>query len=426
MKQSLLLFIILCTAYTFAQPNWQPVQNIMPNTDNQRFDDVFFLNKDLGWAANGFFASVYKTTDSGKNWVKQLDEANIRGDFYFRNIEFLNENIGFLGTLNGVLFKTTNGGSTWSSITTISPNPNAICGLDAVGSNTIYGCGAFFEPAHIIKSTDSGNTWEYKNMSTQANALVEIKFINQDTGYVAGRSDTGAIILKTTNGGSTWNEIYNSNTPGQYVWKLQILDNNPNIIFGSVDTNAPNVGKLIKTTDGGLTWTSFDAPESNIQAVGFINENRGWMGGHTTGFYETNDGGQTWINQNIGSNLNRIFIINSSLAYASGTTIYKFTEETLNTTNFENNKNSKSLAITFIDNPVTNSLEFAVNFKGNDNILINLYDVNGKFIQRIKRDIITKKSTKNYSFNVEHLSNGTYIIEIHNNLGRTAKKFLKK
>jgi hypothetical protein len=44
-------------------------------------------------------------------------------------------------------------------------NPEAICGLDAVGESTVYGCGAYFTPAYIIKSTDSGDNWHYIDMS---------------------------------------------------------------------------------------------------------------------------------------------------------------------------------------------------------------------------------------------------------------------
>lgn len=419
------LIIVLFSLIAYGQPSWQPVPNIIPNANNQRFDDVYFLNENLGWAANGRYAAVHKTTDGGLTWTEQLNETDLVGDFYFRNIVFLNENIGFLGTLDSTFFKTIDGGENWTVVNNISPNPNAICGLDVVGSSTVYGCGAFFHPAHIIKSTDSGSTWQFIDMSAYADALVEIKFLTESIGYVGGKSSTGAIILKTTDGGVTWNEIFNSNTPGHYVWKLQFLDSNNDIIFGSIDTPAPTHGKLIKSTDAGANWSSFDAPDSKIQAVGFINENTGWMGGHTAGFYETNDGGQTWTNINIGSNLNRIFIINSSLAYASGTTVYKFTTETLNTTNFTDNYTQNPLAIEFNKNPVKHTLELTIDYKSSDNILINLYDINGKLLKQLQRDIILAQTKKEYSFDVSKLAKGSYIIEFHNNLGRISKKFNK-
>ncbi|WP_323788177.1 YCF48-related protein [Psychroserpens sp.] len=423
MKLATLFFLLFSLSLT-AQPTWQPAPNIISNANGQRFDDVFFLNENLGWAANGYYAAVYKTTDGGLNWTEQLNENNIPGGYYFRNIEFLNEDIGFIGTLNGAFFKTIDGGSNWTEVTNITPNPNAICGLDAVGTSTIYGCGAYFNPAHIIKSTDSGDTWTFIDMSSYSDGLVEVLFLDELTGFASGRASDGGIILKTIDGGLTWTEIYNTNLSGEYVWKLQTLEGNSNVMFGAVSSTGGNNGKLIKSIDGGVSWNSFESVETEIQAVGFITENHGWMGGHTTGFQETLDGGQTWTDLNIGNNLNRIFIINSTRAYASGTTVYKYTDETLNVQDFSQ-VDHQHLDIKILENPVESNLQFTINFESDDNILIELYDISGKFLKQLSRDVITQKTLKNYNFNVSNLVSGTYFIDFHNNSGRSALKFIK-
>ncbi|GAA4269854.1 YCF48-related protein [Hyunsoonleella aestuarii] len=407
------------------QATWQNIPNSLTNQSNQRFDDVFFINENIGWAANGAYAAVYKTINGGLSWTEQLTETQLGGNYYFRNIEFLNENIGFLGTLNNELLKTIDGGSNWSVVSNITPIPPAICGIETSGDSTVYGCGAYFAPAFVIKSTDNGNTWQYLDMSSYANALVEVVFLNENTGFVSGRNDNGGIILKTTDGGTSWSELYNTNTPGEYVWKMQVLENNNDVIFGAVSSVYPNNGSLIKTTDAGLNWSSFDAPETDIQAVGFINENKGWMGGHTTGFYETNNGGLSWTNLNIGNNLNRIFIINSSLAFAGGTSLYKYTEETLNL-EYSNEEKRNQLNLTLMQNPVKTLLEFTIEFPFHDNLLIELYDIDGKFIKQLTRDRLSTKTTKQYSFSVEDLNSGTYLLNLHSNTGRQFIKFIKE
>lgn len=420
-----LKLLLIFFTYTIYGQTWQTT-SIPPNANGQRFDDVFFLTDALGWAANGYYASVYKTVDGGITWTEQLNESMLGGNYYFRNIEFLNADIGFLGTLNGKVFSTSDGGANWSEILNIAPNPPAICGFSAIGSSTVYGCGAYFSPAYIIKSTDSGTTWSYIDMSPHANTLVEIKFLTEAMGFACGSNNSGAIILKTTDGGSSWTEIFNSNIPGEYVWKLQILEDSPNVLFGAVSSVSPFNGKLIKSTDNGINWNSYDAPETDIQAVGFINENVGWMGGHTTGFYETVNGGLSWTSLNIGSNLNRIFIINSSLAYASGTSIYKFTDETLDTDSVSENP-SKSLSIQLHNNPVTSVLKLSIYFPSNDNMLIELYDSKGSYIRQLSREIITSsKIQKEYSFPVDDLPTGVYYINFHNNFQRQSLKFIKQ
>lgn len=417
--------IVLFSLSLSAQIQWRPLASIVSNENNQRFDDVFFLNDELGWALNGAYAAVYKTTDGGITWILQLSELTpaLPENYYFRNIEFLNENIGFVGTLNGVFFKTTNGGTSWTKVTNFTKNPPAICGLDAVGTTTVYGCGAYFSPAYIIKSIDSGQTWQYIDMSSFANALVEILFLNEDTGYVSGKNAQGGVVLKTTDGGVTWTEVFNTNIAGEYVWKLQLLSTNENVIFGSVETEMPNSGKLIKSLNAGLTWVSKDFPDVNVQAVGFLSETHGWMGGHATGFYETIDGGNTWTNTNVGSNLNKIFILNNDLAYASGTTVYKFSPGSLRTNQFIEKERVPLKAIVQ-SNPIKDKLRLSIEFLESDHLIIELYDANGKLINELKQDYIDKSGVKKYEFDFPY-SNGVYIINLHTNTGRQSIKIIK-
>lgn len=421
--------LLFCTISIQAQLQWRPLASAISNPNNQRFDDVFFINDNVGWAANGAYASVYKTVDGGATWTLQLNEAMLGGNYYFRNIEFLNENIGFLGTLNGVVFKTIDGGQNWNPITNFPTNPPAICGLDAVGTSTIYGCGAYFSPAYIIKSTDSGATWQYINMSAYANALVEITFLDENVGYASGATNTGGVILKTTDGGATWTQIYNTNVAGEYVWKLQILSSNSNVIFGSVEANEPNFGKMLRSTDGGATWVSKPLPYASVQGIGFMTENHGWAGGFRATanlifpILETTDGGDTWTDIGVGSNLNRVFILSDHLAYASGTTIYKYSDESLGNPNFAEN-NRIPLNVKILPNPVKDKLNVAIEFTESDHVVIELYDATGRFIKTFKVDTIEKGSTKKYSFDFPYAS-GTYLLNLHNDTGRQSVKFVK-
>lgn len=417
--------LLLSSLSLFAQLQWRPLTSILTNIDNQRFDDVFFLNDNIGWAANGAYAAIYKTVDGGATWTLQLSENSdiLPGNYYFRNVEFLDENIGFVGTLNGKFLKTVDGGNNWTEVTNFTTNPLAICGIDAVGSSTVYGCGAYFMPAYIIKSVDSGTTWTYIDMSSYANALVEILFVDENIGYAAGNDDSGGVILKTTDGGLTWNSIYNSNVPGEYVWKLQILFSDPNILLGSVESVSPFLGKFIKSTDNGVNWVTKTAPETIIQAMGFISENHGWIGGHTTGFYETTDGGDTWINTNVGSNLNRIFIINDHLAYASGSTIYKFSEAPLGTADFKETPRIP-LRASVLPNPIKDKLNIEIEFLESDHLVLDLYDALGHHIKLLQKDNINASVKKLYSFDFPY-ARGVYFVDIHTNTGRQSIKFIK-
>lgn len=418
MKKITLIFSLLSAMFQ-AQYSWTTLSS-PPSYGNVRYDDVFFLNENLGWAAKGGNGAVFKTTNGGVTWTQQT-VSNIPNEYY-RNIEFLNENVGFLGTLNNNFYKTTNGGVSWERVNNISPYPEAICGLDCVGTSTIYGCGAFFFPAYIIKSTDSGNTWQYIDMSAYADALVEISFINENVGFVSGSDVDGAVILKTLDGGATWTKIYNSNVEGEYVWKMQFLDNNT--IFGSIESLNQKPGKLLKSFNGGVTWETKDFPDTFVQAVGFTSPTHGWMGGHFSGFHETFDGGNTWTDIGIGSSLNRIFVINNNLAYAAGTNVYKMTTGSLGAHEIPKEKQERKLNIEIGPNPVKDKLNLSVHFTHSDHIIVGLYDVSGKFIKNILKDNTNEKGLKKYSLDFNY-PKGNYLLDVHSNLGRQSIKIIK-
>jgi photosystem II stability/assembly factor-like uncharacterized protein len=412
-----LFLVLFCISFQFVsgQLSWSET-NI--NNSPSRYDDVFFLNENLGWAADGGGAKVFKTTDGGDSWVQQFQD----GLNYFRNIEFLNENIGFLGTLNGSFFKTANGGQTWQPISVNNLPEITICGLDCVGTTTVYGCGAYFQPAYVIKSSNSGATWQFIDMSAYATALVEVLFVTENIGFVSGQNQNGGVILKTINGGLTWSIIYQTTIPGEYVWKLQILDSNPTIMFGSVSSVAPFNGKVIKSINSGVSWTSNDVPDTNVQAVGFITENHGWMGGHGSGFLETFDAGATWNDTNIGSSLNRIFFVNQNVAYTSGNSIYKL-DTTLSTSNFEIIE-PKQIEVRIAPNPVEDKLTIEIDFERKNNLLLELYSIDGKLLKQLFREANVSLGSKTYTFDFPY-PKGSYFLNVHTNSDRQSIKIIK-
>ncbi|GEP51434.1 hypothetical protein FNO01nite_21060 [Flavobacterium noncentrifugens] len=402
----------------FSQATWHELPSI-PQSQS-RYDDIFFLNPDLGWAADGWGSAVYKTTDGGQNWQQE----NVSTEEYYRNIEFLNENIGFLGSLSHNFYKTIDGGNTWTTVTNIPGDVPAICGLDAVGDHTIYGCGAYFGPAYVIKSVDSGNTWQYIDMSAYAEKLVEVLFVDENTGYASGSDLTGGVVLKTTNGGTSWTKLYSTGIVGEYVWKLQRLASNTQIMFGSVESVAPLNGKLIKSVDGGVNWVSKEVPDSDIQAVGFLTENHGWMGGHHTGFLETFDSGNTWIDTGLGISLNRIQFLGDNLAYCSGNHIYKFSDENLSISETAKPK-VHDLDVKVHPNPLRNNLDFTVDFPKANHLIISIFDTQGKLVKMLQKETISVPGKKEYSFPFPYKA-GAYFLSLHHDIGAQSVKLIKK
>ncbi|MBK5284533.1 MAG: hypothetical protein JJE25_03960, partial [Bacteroidia bacterium] len=204
MKTKLLITAALVFIYlhSFAQGGWT-----LPNQPNwgNRVDDIFMVNTQIGYAVAGD-GKIAKTTDGGDNWIT-INQDSI----YCRSVEFINTQKGFVGGFPGqtnttkLLRMTTDGGSTWTDLTSLlDPRARGICGLAIPDSNTIYGCGNFFQDsAYIVKSTDGGSTWSFIDMHTYASHLIDMYFLNKDTGFVTGSSPSpsfSGIILYTTDG----------------------------------------------------------------------------------------------------------------------------------------------------------------------------------------------------------------------------------
>ena len=299
---------------------WQPL-NGAPYAG--RHDDISFINENLGGAVNSS-GEIYKTTNGGKNWMKQF-----QSDSYFRSVGFANDSVGWAGTVDSasILYLTIDGGSTWTEIENIpEPKPKRICGMSVINDSTMYACGAFDGTPRFIKTTDRGKTWTVKDMYFYVGTLIDIYFLDSQRGFLVGGNkesfpkNTKPMVIYTDDGGNTWKNRFVGKNNG-WCWKIAF----PTQQIGYISVEVFDRAYVLKTTNGGFTWTEKEIPDNyDIQGIGFINANVGWVGGYGNTSITT-DGGNTWHLVDFGERLNRFRIFNDTLAYASGRTLYKFT-----------------------------------------------------------------------------------------------------
>jgi photosystem II stability/assembly factor-like uncharacterized protein len=309
--------------------------------NSYRFDDIYFLNADTGFAINFAYAHddgyVARTYDGGNTWQKVWDSTGIA----FRDICFATPQRGWIGTLESglnpgdtiILYETTDGGTTWFPTPNLpGPRPAGICGMNHVTDSIIVGVGRYPGPAGFYKTTDQGATWTYNDLDSLAGGLVDVYFMDPDTGFAVGTDGnyfTGkGRILATVDGGASWHIAHTSLHTQEICWKISF----PSRQVGYVSLEAfANSGwqYCLKTTDGGLTWTDINVstgggPTGNydIEGIGFLNDSTGWIGGDNKTYF-TQDGGATWTAQTWGNTINRFRIFNDSLAFAAGEKVYR-------------------------------------------------------------------------------------------------------
>lgn len=198
---------------------------------------LHFLSVDTGFAGTQG-GNLMKTTDGGVTWTSSdFDPVNDQGDV--NDVKFHDADHGVLTTsYNGTYF-TTDGGTTWvPASTSPSMGQYALCYADAT---TLFSCG---NNQSIFKSTDGGDTWTSSFQGAFQSVALGIDFLDADNGVVT--SEEGA-YFKTTDGGATW-------TPGT-------IPNQSGLMRGVVMLDLDNIfvcampGQVFRTVDGGASWT---------------------------------------------------------------------------------------------------------------------------------------------------------------------------
>lgn len=183
-----------------------------------------FINSQNGWAfSNNSPGKCWITKDGGTTWTSGF---NFDSNLFLKPtyIQFLNVNTGYLTDGNN-LYRTINGGISFEKINNL--NTNKIEGLFFNNNNTGYLVGSFRDntnqPFSIIKTTDSGNTWEYIEIPDKNNS--GLNCVASSGEYVlVGRSRDGSYpdILRSENGGDSWDIIYTGDKQNVIISKLQV------------------------------------------------------------------------------------------------------------------------------------------------------------------------------------------------------------
>ncbi len=317
------LLLGACAALPQEPPRW------VAGTGVPKFfiEDVRFLDERHGWAVSHNWdadrgGDLFESSDGGRTWMPRPDDG-LKG--FWRNVWFLDAKHGFVvggmaapeWYVESKLAETVDGGRTW-----INRTPEQFGIQKGVAQQ--YSKIRFFNATDglligtgLLATHDAGKTWT---------SVPKDRRLMPESASFTSMTDGWAILDKnlsmTVDGGRTWTESTSAwealtTFEQDHAWyqKVYFLDDRRGWAMAGWN-------ELLRTVDGGITWTRMGNVGAHVNELQFLDADRGWaLVRHESRWcvYRTTDGGAHWTESyGSGTQLNRMFFLRPDLGWVCG------------------------------------------------------------------------------------------------------------
>jgi len=160
-------------------------------------------------------ASVIKSLDGGGTWqakIKVDDKKTIASvNILSMAIDPLDSNIIYIGTEANGLFVSKDGAETWTQVPFASKAYNVI--FDPSDHNVMYASGVFNGRAKVFKRLKEGEEWKEIYTEPADGTIISSLAINKVNPQVLFAGTSDGVIIKTTDGGASWTNIKKADGP---------------------------------------------------------------------------------------------------------------------------------------------------------------------------------------------------------------------
>ena len=399
----------------FSANSWNDLSNGLAITQSYNIavtqatngDDFMMANQD-----NDGFSKVLK--NGNQQWV-----AAAAGDGSGTGIDFTMPNIRYLGSTYGSLDKTTDGyaSTAFSATQLLAPTYTAAFispfEIHPVNPNQIYA-----GRGDVLSSPDGGTTWNGLLCGTYPVSYISVAQYMGNTQICA--INNAGVGKRSIDNGASWQSL---NLPGIMINSLVAIPDT-DILFASI--SGYGVNKVIRSTDGGQTWTPMDAGLPNIAVKRIIYKtdetNETLFLGTELGVYWKNNTMNNW--EKLGQGLPNVIVNDLRINYTDqelyvgtfGRGMWKISVQNSQSVDFKPIEKPE-----IYPNPVTDGnvkIKVVDALIQNNNLKYMIYNVVGGVVKKGKiHDPLT-------NLDVSKISKGLYTIKVYNSEKSMAQKLL--
>jgi photosystem II stability/assembly factor-like uncharacterized protein len=283
-------------------------------------------------------------------------EGKVSGRVTCLAIHPTNPNIIYIGGADGGVWKTTNGGNSWTPLTDNQASLSlGALALDPQNPNIVYAgtgeanySGDSYNGIGILKSADGGLTWTHIGLSNLPR-IIKILVDPIDTRIVYAAGSLG--VYKTTDGGNKWSPIF-ATALSERAHDLIFSPTSSRTLYAGIGGSQSQATGVYKSTDAGTTWTpirnGLPSPTAIVRISLTISPATPQIlyaaihgpgardGSDTSRVYKTTDGGANWFalssapdwggDQGWYNNIIGVHPQNPDIVFVGGVQLYRSTD----------------------------------------------------------------------------------------------------
>jgi photosystem II stability/assembly factor-like uncharacterized protein len=252
---------------------------------------------------------LYRSTNGGSTWT---DITNgLPRSVLDVSVDPSNPQVIYVTTHIHGAYKSTDWGASWSELTDFPNIGGYDIEVDPTSPTVVYAAGlgamtvpdwvlpggyTLTDPAGVYKSTNGGQTWTHILTTSNECRAIRVHPDNHNLLFASALSDG---FFVSTNGGSSWTNI----VTGLDSRNLTSVWVNRNKVYAGTQGFGVYAGD-VNTTTGAVTWVAARSNKPipdvyNVQIqVDPTDSNRVYAGANPGGLFRSDDGGDTWYDKN--------------------------------------------------------------------------------------------------------------------------------